>query len=201
MTAFRKLLLSALAALAPLPSAFAVPEPTVDDAFRSLAAQGEANCISLQQRLDSARKGGNAAQVDGLESGYHMLCVCAPAQMNGLRSSYSPAQLASKLSQSNVMVRYKDEVGGRCAAEELRSTYKDHCAQRFAANRTNSAKYCQCMSDGLKGLPDAEFRRLGLESSDYAPRAAEAQKKGVAPPEPTPVLKRFLAKERACRAP
>jgi hypothetical protein len=191
----------ALVTIIRLSSALAADDVSVDEAMRELAAVGDANCPKLQQQVELAKTQASPEVISGVEAGYRTMCVCMPAQLKVLRSKMSPTQLNAKASLSDLQSRYMTEVVGKCGGEQLRSSYGEGCAQRFAKVRPNSEKYCRCMSAKLAKIPDAEVSALGLASAEYTPKAAEAQKKGLPPPEPEPALKRYLADDRACSTP
>ncbi|HTV51927.1 MAG TPA: hypothetical protein VME21_12115 [Steroidobacteraceae bacterium] len=175
--------------------------PSVDDTLRSVAAMSAQKCPDLKVELAKAKQTEKPEVFSDLEATYHSVCVCMPAQVQTFRASLAANELAAPFSQSELQHRYTTEVIGQCAVEQLRATYGSGCPKRFASHLPDSGKYCRCVSEKLSRLPGAAAAALGLAYSDYMPAAAEARQKGQPAPEPAPILKKFLADERACRVP
>jgi hypothetical protein len=163
-----------------------------------LRTVGDAQCARIRQEGITPKGEERPAVREGVESGYHTICECYPAQVEALRSSLPPDELRRRVSQSDFQNKYLSRIVGKCAGEQFRSSFGDSCPERVARNHRNSKEYCRCMSDKLATLSDAELMALGLASADYIPQVANAKAKGLPEPVPPPPMKRFLATDKAC---
>lgn len=175
--------------------------PTVSQALRSVMTISAQKCPGLKADLDKARQTEKPDMFATLAGTYRSVCICTPARIKTFRTSLSAGDLAAPFSRSDLQHRYNTEVTGQCAIEQLRTLYGSSCSQLFASRLPDSAKYCQCMSEQLSKLSARAAAALGLAYSDYLPAAADAKQKGLPAPVPAPILKKFLADERACRVP
>jgi hypothetical protein len=162
-------------------------QPTVGAAIRDFLKLNAAQCPKTQ--LTPATHGS-----------YQSMCVCMPARLRALQTELSPAALALPFSENDPNTPVRRALAA-CTAEQIRSQFGPECPQVYAHDMPNGAQYCRCMAANAARLSDAEALQLGLDSSDYAEGLAAAKKNGTPAPQPTPLLKRIIAQEQACKTP
>jgi len=173
---------------------------TVDQFLNSYLSVAQAQCSkrddSLAQQYENQ---GKKAEAHSIRSAAKTVCSCGPERARLLQSILSKEEKATKLSEADFTKKYLPQIVNKCAADQLKSTYADGCTDRFGKLRSNPDSYCSCMSHRLNELSDTELAQLGNDSSDWAPRAAEAMKRGLPLPEQPPTLKRFASIDASCR--
>ncbi len=122
-----------------------------------------------------------------------------PEQVRHLQATLSTGDKAESLTESELGNKYIHRIEGKCAADQAKSTYTGNCPDRFADVVPNPTQYCSCMLTGVGTFSEADMREVGLESSDWVPRAVEAKKRGLAPPEQPALLKRYMGIDKSCR--
>jgi hypothetical protein len=173
---------------------------TTNQFINDILSTAESKCAvrgELEKKYEAQGKKAEAYSVKNAEK---MICECMPNQARKVKSSLSKFQGEAKITETQFMKKYMPEIVNKCAAEQLRSTYADGCSERFAIIKKNSENYCTCMSRYLGEIPDAEATKIGMESANYLPLAADAKKRGLPPPEKPPLIKSFMEKEASCAA-
>ena len=173
---------------------------TVEQTLDGLSAIHRSKCENrgaLEKEFRAQNRIGESRSVRLAET---MFCECVPAQVEALRGSLSQQAREQRMTEAEFQTQYMPRIVNKCAAEQMRSTYAEGCSEQFAASQKNSAAYCQCMHQAVSRLPEADIAQIGLDSSDYLPRAAEAKKRGEPPPEQPVSVKRFAAIHAGCTA-
>ena len=192
------LLLAAL--LSGIASMAAGQSTTVEQILEGLTAISRAKCQDRGALEQEFRAQGKIGEARGIRLAERNFCECVPAQVDALRASLSQQAREQRMTEEEFQAQYMPRIVNKCAAEQMRATYGEGCSEQFAAVQRNSAAYCQCMQQAVSRLADADIAQIGLESSEYMPRAAEARRRGEPPPEQTPGLKQFQAMHASCTA-
>jgi hypothetical protein len=183
-----------------LSAAAAEATHTVGRFLSDTASIAEVKCRDRGALERKYKEQGKMAEARSVKLAETMICDCMPNQVEELRASLSASALQQQMTEAEFQSQYAPRIVNKCAAEQLRSTYGEGCGEAFATRLKNSTAYCECMYQSLSRLPDSDIARIGSESADYVPRAAEAQRRGEPIPEQPPNLKRFSAVDAACRA-
>lgn len=193
------ILFLAVAAASFLSSAQAQTRATVDQFLSGLLSISGERC---QNKDDAQAKQyesqGRLAEAHSIRSAEKMICECMPARVRELRVSLPKEEANRNLSEAEFGAKYTPKVINKCAADQLRSTYGEGCAGRFAKLRINSEKYCSCMFGKFTAKPDEEIAEIASASADYIPKAADAKKRGLPQPERPAAIKLFTAVEASC---
>jgi hypothetical protein len=157
-----------------------------------------------RRRAEMERDAEQASAAGRLQQAYEMLrmrdllCTCMPERARQLRTEMPKEERDTPITEEEFTQRYTPAIVHPCAASMARRMYGDDCAKlSMAANAGES--YCPCMQSLLQSMSDAEVAQVGLDSADWAPRAAQAKKTGQSEPEKPPMLRQFMEKEVACR--
>jgi hypothetical protein len=176
---------------------------TVDQFLNSFISISRSKCSGggAESLATTYEQQGRKAEAHSIRSGEKSICSCMPERVRWLQSTLSKEERARKLSEAEFTTKYLPEIAYKCGADQLKSTYGEGCADRFAKLRPNSDAYCSCMSRQLSEISDADLGQLASDSADYAPLAMEAKKRGAPPPERPPALKRFASLDSSCAKP
>lgn len=169
--------------------------------FNRLAAL---QCDSMQKTLAAESKAtdaeGKRREAVAGRSFTDMICSCMPERVTGLLGSLPPAELTTQLSEAEFNAAYNmPKIVQPCAARMMRKMYGEDCPDLAAGSGLNVERYCGCMSTLVNGMSEAEIAELGLISSDYLPKVAQAKKSGNRPPDPPPLFAKFAESEGVCR--
>ncbi|MEY4560949.1 MAG: hypothetical protein RLZZ618_226 [Pseudomonadota bacterium] len=127
------------------------------------------------------------------------MCECFPGEIRQLRASLSREDLSRPVSQTEFATKYMPRLINKCAANQLRSAYGDGCKERFASSARNSEKFCACMFDRIKEIPEENFFEIGLAMADYLSEAATAKERGLPAPAQPAALNQFSAIDASCK--
>jgi hypothetical protein len=160
-------------------------------------------CNRLRENNRSASEGSQSSLEPHLayaaRSSDFLICGCMPDRVRELQAGLSPAERDAAVDAGEFTSRYfMPKVIQPCIGSMMRQTYGEDCQQLAASLKANAEKFCPCMQSEVAQLSEAEMVQLGLESADYVPLAAQAQKEGRKPPPAPPLLKRFTEKQAAC---
>lgn len=178
----------------------ATPMYAVDRFLNDTVSIAEVKCRDRGALEREYAKQGKIAEARSFKLAEATLCDCMPARIKELKTSLSKSMLQQKMTEAEFQNRYVPQIVNTCAAEQLKSTYGEGCAEAFSTRIKDSATYCGCVHQSLSLLTDSDIAQIGSESADYVPRAADAQKRGAPPPEQPPAVRRFSAIDAACRA-
>jgi len=161
-------------------------------------------CLQIREDIDrkakDAETAGKTYEAYALRSSRDMMCQCVPDRARQARTALRPAERDTPVTESEFTQRYAlPKVIQPCIADTVRKTYGQDCARVATSMKIETASYCPCMRTVIAGLSEAEITQVGLESADYIPRAAQAQKEGRAVPEPPPTFRKFTEREAVCR--
>ena len=174
---------------------------TVEQFVEGILTLTASQCAQMDDSLvRQFEREGKAVEAYQMRSGMHMLCTCIPEQLRDLQKKLPNEMKDERLTQAEFADKHYSRALGACAAEQQRATYGGDCSNRYSKVVPNAATYCACMSGGLQGFSEAELVQVGNEASDWVPRAAEAKKRGLAAPEQSPLLARYLGLESSCRS-
>ena len=141
---------------------------------------------------------GQLAEAHSIRVAEKMICECIPAKIREIRATLSKAEKSRRISEADFSKNYLPAAMNPCVGAQLRSTYGNGCAERFARFTSKSASFCSCMSRKLAEVSDAEIADVGRASADYLPAVAEAKKRGQPAPEKPASLQAFGAIEASC---
>lgn len=161
-------------------------------------------CAKMRQSLtsqgDAADATGQRAHAIEARSVIDLVCTCAPEGVKSLRQTLPPMELAASISEAEVTQSYfMPKVMQPCTGKMVRQLYLEECSTLAANNKLNAETYCGCMQRLLDETSAADLMQLGLIAADYLPKAAQAQKHGIQPPDAPPLYTKFMASEAACR--
>lgn len=172
---------------------------TVDRFFYDMISTAATKCQDRGALERKFAEQGKMAEARSIKLAETMICDCMPTQVKALRASLPKSTLQQKITGIEFQNQYGPQIVNKCAAEQIKLTYGEGCAEAFNVSIKDSAAYCGCMNESLSRLPDSQLARIGSESADYIPRAAEAKKRGAPAPEQSPALQQFFAIDAACR--
>ncbi|WP_124542282.1 hypothetical protein [Piscinibacter terrae] len=179
---------------------------TVDQILQGISGTFETQCKqstpAMQSRMAALEAKGDKLAAFQMQQAEQNLCHCLPDRMKALRQRLKPAQLNEKMTEAEFITRYGRETLDQCTAAMARAPYGEGCAARMPEKPgLDAPKYCACMAEQLKAVPDNELTQIGLDSAAYVPRLAEAKKTGQpAPPMPA-ALKHFTQINQSCGGP
>ena len=200
----RIIIAAAVVALASLVSPTTASQPataTVDQFISGILSISNEKCRHRGQAAAKFASEGKVMEARGIRIGEATLCDCMPTQLRALREQLKPAERAQRVTEAEFMKTYAPRYMNACAAESLRQSYGDGCAETIGARKPNGSKYCTCMATQISKFTDAEAAQLGEESAEYAPAAAEAKKRGQAVPPRPPLITRMAEVDATCSAP
>ena len=174
---------------------------TVDEFVSGILSISNEQCRNRGQVAACFDRDGKVMEARGVRLGEATLCDCLPARLLALRERLKRGERAQRLTEAEFIKTYAPRYMNACAAESLRRSYGDGCAESIGARKPNGGKYCACMAAQSSKFTDAEAARLGEESADYASAAAEAKKRGQAEPPRPPMLARLAGIDSTCSEP
>ena len=186
--------------IALLPAIAGAQSSTVDQILDGLADISRSKCQNRGALEEEFKAQGKIGEARGIRLAEKNFCECVPAQIDSLRASLPQQAREQRMTEPEFQAQYMPRIVNRCAAEQMRANYADGCGEQFAASQRDAPAYCGCMHRAVSQLSDAEIAQIGLESSEYMPRAAEAKKRGEPAPEQPAGLKRFAALHASCTA-
>ncbi len=172
---------------------------SVDRILGDTLALSEIKCRDRGQLERNFLSQGKPFEARQAAIGEGMMCECFPEQVRALRASLPEHSLQQQVTQAHFQEQYVPRIMTKCAAEGFRATYGEGCGEQFSALLDNSNDYCECMQQAVSQLSDEDALQLAAESSAYAPRVAEAQRRGAPLPEKSPMLTTFVGWEASCR--
>lgn len=170
---------------------------SIDQFLQGIRTEADNRCPDLKQLAEKRAAAGNQEEAEAIRSSMVSVCECMPAQAMTLRSTLSPEELASSISGTEFMQRFKPQLIDKCAATQAKAMLTQRCTNQTPA--TANSPHCQCLSDKIAALSDSEITDIGIAAADYLPRAAEAQKRGETPPEQPALINRFFAIDAECK--
>ena len=183
-----------------LPASAAAQSTTVDQILDGLTDISRSKCQNRGALEQEFKAQGKIGEARGIRLAEKNFCECVPAQIDSLRASLPQQAREQRMTEPEFQAQYLPRIVNKCAAEQMRATYGEGCSEQFASAQRNSAAYCECMHKAVAQLADADIAQIGLESSDYMPRAAEARRRGEPAPEQPAGLKRFASLHASCTA-
>jgi hypothetical protein len=187
-------------------AAAAPPVGTVDEILQGISTTFETQCKQqapgMQSRVIAFEAKGEKLAAFQMQQAEQNICHCLPDGLKAVRQRLKPDQLNERMTEAQFINRHGREVLDRCTAAMARAPYGEGCAERMPARPGMDApKYCACMADKLKSVPDNELMQVGLDSAEYAPLLAEAKKAGLQAPQMPPALMHFTQINEACGGP
>jgi hypothetical protein len=157
-----------------------------------------------QRRSDMERSAAEASAAGKLHEASEILrtrdliCTCMPERARQLRTEMPKDERDTPITEEEFTQRYTPAIVNPCAAGAARRMYGEDCG-KLSKPANAGEGYCSCMHGLVTSMSDAELAQMGLDTADWAPRAAAAKKAGQGEPEKPPMLRQFMEKESACR--
>lgn len=183
-----------------LPATAAAQSSTLDQILDGLSDISRSKCQNRGALEQEFKAQGKIGEARGIRLAEKNFCECVPAQIDALRASLPQQAREQRMTEPEFQAQYMPRIVNKCAAEQMRATYADGCSEQFAAAQRNAPAYCDCMHRAVSQLSEADIAQIGLESSEYLPRAAEAKRRGEPPSEQPAGLKRFASLHASCTA-
>jgi hypothetical protein len=168
------------------------------DMYRSLLSDQQ--CPKMLKGINDTKQQ-HPEQAFVLDKTYYAMCDCQLARLQVIQSKMSVAEKQEMVSGTDFQARLKTLVLEKCVGEMARAVLSEQSCAQTHSDVPKPPGYCHCISEKLTAISDADAMELGLASSDYIPRLAEAKKKGLPIPEPPPSFKKFQDTMKACGAP
>ena len=182
-------------------AALAEPVATTEKWILSTLEELQPSCRQQGEMTRKLENMGRSTEAFNSRLAEKNLCECIPRRAHILLDSLKGNEKQGVITQSQFVSRYLPFMADKCTAEQFAASFGEGCSSLFAGRKPDSAKYCSCVSEYIRALPESESTRLGHDFADYGPIAAEAKKKGLPAPEKSAALQRFFNAETACSAP
>ena len=167
---------------------FASPNQFID----SLLETSRTACLNLSGSVKAQ------ADDEAFSATRFTFCQCYPERARLLKTSLPKSIQETPISEKQFVRLYLPEIVNKCAKEQAMSMFSGDCPTHLSKSKPNSAKYCSCMANYIDGVSDMEAAQIGLESSQYIPLLAEANKHGQPPPKMPSAFKNFMAMDSIC---
>lgn len=190
--------LTALLFFLAVPASSQQSKATIVDFLDGMLSISASQCLRRGDMEREYERQGKMMEADSARNGEIMICECMPNHIRQLRASLSPQEISLRITEAEFSAQYLPKFLAQCVGEGLRRSFAQGCPERFSRAKPNSSNYCSCMSREVAKFTDLEAMKLGHESADHLPIAAEAMKHGRVPPPQPPLLKRMTEIDATC---
>lgn len=177
--------------------------PTVARFLVAFEEQFRMRCIgardNVEQAAEEAASVGKLYEAYSLRSSLDAMCTCIPERTQDARKALLGAERDEYITDTEFTNRYAlPKIIQPCIAAMMHKLYGEGCGLLASSQNTEAGRFCPCMQTVLNELSESEITQLGLESADYLPRLAQAQRDGSPPPKTPALLGQFMDRQESC---